>query len=205
MAIRSPRARLLAALLVVAPLLTACTADDFAFVQQMAKEWAAGKGLLDSAGNPDLFGIALLMANPSSDPEAAAALQAGLVVRGVEDADRLAQQGAAEGDLTKIDAAIRARPSDWSYQEQKAALLLAQGDAAAAQAANEKSESLVRDRIQAGGDCRTLARNMFTHRVNALHAQAIRAPSAKLIERINQTQAVLDQLSSGEPISVFCP
>jgi hypothetical protein len=46
---------------------------------------------------------------------------------------------------------------------------------------------------------------MFTHRVNALHAQAIRAPSDELIERINQTQAMLDQLSSGEPISGFCP
>ena len=204
MAIRSPLARLLAALLVAAPLLTACTQDDFAFVQSLAKEWAAGKGLLDSTGKPDYFNIALLLADPSSDPEAAAALQAGMVVKGVEDADRLAQQGAAEGDLTKIDAAIRARPSDWSYQEQKAALLLAQGDAAAAQAANEKSESLVRDRLQAGGNCRTLARNMFTHRLNALHAQAIRAPSAELIERINQTQAVLDQLIAGQPVA-FCP
>ena len=204
MAIRSPLARLLAALLVAAPLLTACTQDDFAFVQSLAKEWAAGKGLLDSTGKPDYFNIALLLADPSSDPEAAAALQAGMVVKGVEDTDRLAQQGAAEGDLTKIDAAIRARPSDWSYQEQKAALLLAQGDAAAAQAANEKSESLVRDRLQAGGNCRTLARNMFTHRLNALHAQAIRAPSAELIERINQTQAVLDQLIAGQPVA-FCP
>ena len=204
MAIRSPLARLLTALLVAAPLLTGCTQDDFAFVQSLAKEWAAGKGLLDSTGKPDYFNIALLLADPSSDPEAAAALQAGMVVKGVEDADRLAQQGAAEGDLTKIDAAIRARPSDWSYQEQKAALLLAQGDAAAAQAANEKSESLVRDRLQAGGNCRTLARNMFTHRLNALHAQAIRAPSAELIERINQTQAVLDQLIAGQPVA-FCP
>jgi len=203
-AIRSPLARLLAALLVAAPLLTACTQDDFAFVQSLAKEWAAGKGLLDSTGKPDYFNIALLLADPSSDPEAAAALQAGMVVKGVEDADRLAQQGAAEGDVTKIDAAIRARPSDWSYQEQKAALLLAQGDAAAAQTANEKSESLVRDRLQAGGNCRTLARNMYTHRLNALQTQAGRAPSAALTEQINQARAVLDQLSAGQPVA-FCP
>jgi hypothetical protein len=195
---------LLTALLVAAPLLTGCTQDDFAFVQQLAKDWAAGKGLLDSSGNPDFLNIGLLLADPSSDPEAAAALQAGLVVKGVEDADRLAQQGAAEGDVTKIDAAIRARPSDWSYQEQKAALLLAQGNPAAAQSANEKSESLVRDRIQAGGDCRTLARNMYTHRLNALQTQAGRAPSAELTEQINQTRAVLGQLSAGQPVA-FCP
>jgi len=202
---RSSLARLVVALAIAAPLLAACNKDDIDFITALAKEWAAGKGLLDSSGNPDFLNIGLLLADPASDPEAAAALQAGLVVKGVEDADRLAQQGAVEGDVTKIDAAIRARPSDWSYQEQKAALLLAQGDAAAAQAANEKSESLVRDRIQAGGDCRNLSRNMFTHRLNALHAQSVRAPSAVLTERINQTQAVLDQLSAGEPISIFCP
>ena len=204
MGARGHLARLLFVLIFAAPLLTACTEDDLAFITGLAKEWAAEKGLLDSAGKPDLIGIGLLMANPSSDPQAAAALEAGLVVKGLEDADRLAKQGAEEGDLKKIDAAISSRPSDWSYQEQKAALLLAQGDAAAAQAANEKSESLVRDRLQAGGNCRTLARNMFTHRLNALHAQAIRAPSAELIERINQTQAVLDQLIAGQPVA-FCP
>lgn len=205
MVTRGPLARLLCVLVFAAPLLTACTEDDLAFITALAKEWAAEKGLLNSAGNPDYLNIGLLLADPSSDPEAAAALQAGLVVKGVEDADRLAQQGAAEGDVTKIDAAIRSRPSDWSYQEQKAALLLAQGNSAAAQAANEKSESLVRDRIQAGGDCRTLARNMFTHRLNALQTQAGRAPSSELTEQINQTKAVLGQLAAGEPISIFCP
>ncbi|HEY4666526.1 MAG TPA: hypothetical protein VIH26_04410, partial [Anaerolineales bacterium] len=101
-------------------------------------------------------------------------------------------------------AAIRSRPSDWSYQEQKSALLLAQGNSDAAQAANEKSESLVRDRIQAGGDCRTLARNMYTHRQNALQIQIGRAPSADLNEQLNQTQAQLNLLSAGQPVE-FCP
>lgn len=204
MVTRGPLARLLCVLVFAAPLLSACTPEDIDFVKELAKEWAAEKGLLNSAGNPDYLNIGLLLADPSSDPEAAAALQAGLVVKGVEDADRLAQQGAAEGDVTKIDAAIRARPSDWSYQEQKAGLLLAQGNSAAAQAANEKSESLVRDRIQAGGDCRTLARNMYTHRLNALQTQIGRAPSADLNEQLNQTQAQLNLLSAGQPVA-FCP
>ena len=204
MAIRYPLARLLAALLVAAPLLTACTRDDFAFVQSLAKEWAAGKGLLDSAGKPDYFNIALLLADPSSDPEAAAALQAGIVVKGVEDADRLAQQGAAEGDLTKIDAAIRARPSDWSYQEQKAAVLAAQGDPSGATAAFEKSESLVQERVRQGGDCRNLARNMLTHRLDALAVQEDLHPSAELRAMFAETQAELGRLANGQPIAM-CP
>jgi len=203
-AIRYPLARLLAALLVAAPLLTACTQDDFAFVQSLAKEWAAGKGLLDSAGKPDYFNIALLLADPSSDPEAAAALQAGIVVKGVEDADRLAQQGAAEGDLTKIDAAIRARPSDWSYQEQKAAVLAAQGDPSGATAAFEKSESLVQERVRQGGDCRNLARNMLTHRLDALAVQEDLHPSAELRAMFAETQAELGRLANGQPIAM-CP
>ena len=204
MSARGRAARLICLMVFAAPLLSACNADDLAFITALAKEWAAGKGLLDSAGNPDFINIGLLMANPSNDPQAAAALEAGLVVKGIEDADRLAKQGAEEGDVKKIDAAIKSRPSDWSYQEQKSALLLAQGSSAAAQSATEKSESLVRDRIQAGGDCRTLARNMFTHRFNALQTQAGRAPSDALTEPLNQTREQLGLLSAGQPIP-FCP
>ncbi len=204
MGIRSPLVRLLALLLLAAPLLSACSQEDLEFVTALAKEWAAEKGLLDSAGKPDYLNIGLLIADPSSDPQAAAALQAGLVVKGLEDADRLAQQGAEAGDLSKIDAAIRARPSDWSYQEQKAALLLAQGNPDAALSALQKSEGLVRDRIRAGGNCRTLARNMYSHRLNALQTQIGRAPSADLTAQTSETQAQLRRLSAGQPIP-FCP
>ena len=198
------RVRLIAALLLAAPLLSACNQEDIDFIVEVGKAWAQEKGLIDSEGNPNYFNIGLLLADPASDPQAAAALQAGLVVKGLEDADRLAQQGATEGDLKKIEAAISARPSDWSYQEQKAALLLAQGDALGAAAASERSESLVRERVRQGGDCRTLARNMLTHRLNALEIQQQRADSADLQAMVIATQAELGLLRGGQPISL-CP
>ncbi|MGH2619459.1 MAG: hypothetical protein ACRDHG_02660 [Anaerolineales bacterium] len=206
MSARGRAARLICLLVFAAPLLTACNEDDVAFITALAKDWAAGKGLLDSAGNPDIFNIGLLMANPSSDPQAAAALEAGLVVKGIEDADRLAQEGAETGDVSKINAAIRSRPGDWSYQEQKAALLLAQDNSEAADSATEESESLVRNRISAGGDCRTLARNMYSHRLNALQTQIGRGSSNSAFLKIEAdfTRAQLDLLSAGQPVS-FCP
>ena len=204
MRIQSPLSRLLIALMFAAPLLTACTEEDIEFVTTLAKEWAAERGLIDSQGNPNYFNIGLLLADPASDPQAAAALQAGLVVKGLEDADRLAKEGAAQGDLSKIEAAIRARPNDWSYQEQKAALLAAQGDSSGATAAFEKSESLVLERVRQGGDCRSLARNMLTHRLDALVVQEDLHPSAELRGMIAETQNELALLANGQPISM-CP
>lgn len=191
-------------LVLAAPLLSACTEDDLAFVTELAKEWAAEHGLLNEAGNPDYLNIGLLLANPASDPQAAAALQAGMVVKGIEDADRLAREGASEGKLDKIEAAIRARPGDWSYQEQKGALLLAQGETSQAAAAFEKSEELVQARVRQGGDCRILARNLLTHRLNALQVQIGRSASPTLQNQLEATQAQLKALGAGESIDL-CP
>lgn len=198
------RVRLITALLLAAPLLSACNQEDIDFIVEVGKAWAQEKGLIDSEGNPDYLNVGLLLANPASDPQAAAALEAGLVVKNLEDADRMAQQGAAEGDLAKIEVAIASRPSDWSYQEQKAALLLAQGDADGAAAASERSEGLVRERVRQGGDCRTLARNLLTHRLNALETQQQRADSVDLQAMVVVTQSELGLLRDGQPISL-CP
>ncbi|MEK6587540.1 MAG: hypothetical protein AABY97_01700 [Chloroflexota bacterium] len=127
-----------------------------------------------------------------------------MVVKNLEDADRMAQQGAADGDLAKIEVAIASRPSDWSYQEQKAALLLAQGDADGAAAASARSEGLVRERVRQGGDCSTLARNLLTHRLNALATQQQRADSVDLLAMVVVTQSELGLLRDGQPISL-CP
>lgn len=59
--------------------------------------------LIDS-GDPDLIGFSLLMANPSSDPEAAAALQAGQVVKGVEDAELTEQINQTRAVLGQLSA-----------------------------------------------------------------------------------------------------
>ena len=107
------------------------------------------------------------------------------------------------GDIAEVEAAIEARAKDWGFHEQKAALLMAQGDFAGADRAFADSENLVRDQISNGGDCRLLARNMLTHRINALETQLGLQPNDQLSSRAAETQAQLDALAAGQSIP-FC-
>ena len=106
-------------------------------------------------------------------------------------------------DIAKVEAAIEARTKDWGFHELKAGLLMAQGDLAGADRAFADSESLVRDQISKGGDCTLLARNMFTHRINALETQLGLQPNDQLRTKSAETQAQLDALAADQPIS-FC-
>ncbi len=195
---------LLTALLVAAPLLGGCTQEDIDWIVAEGRAWAQANGLIDSAGKPNYFGIGLWYINPATDPAARAALDAGRVVKGIEDADQLAQQGAANGELGPIDQAIGRRPDDWSYQEQKGALLLAQGDSAGAQAAFDQATELVRQRIAAGGDCRSLARNLYTHRQMALQNQLQLRGNAAVQQKLDETNLELNLLQEGQP-TLLCP
>jgi len=140
---------------------------------------------------------------PSGDPLVDAALDDGSVVANLEEAERLAREGVESGDIAKVEAAIGARIKDWGFHEQKAGLLMAQGDSAGADRAFVDSEALVRDQISKGGDCRLLARNMFTHRINALETQLGLQPNDQLRSKAAETQSQLDALAANQSIS-FC-
>lgn len=198
------RAALIAGLVVAIPVLSACTEEDIDWVTAIGEEWGRANGVIDVAGNID-WGLAaqILFGLSSDDPQVHAALDAGIVVSTIEEAQQKALEGAQTGDLEKLDDAIRARTKDWGYHELKAALLMSFGDFAAAEASFGDSESLVRRQIDQGGDCRNLARNMYTHRINALEIQLGLQPNEQLEARAVETQAFLDALSAGQAIP-FC-
>lgn len=198
------RLALIGGLLLAAPLLSGCTQEDLDWIVAEARAWARANSLIDDQGDPNYLGITLWYFNPSTDPAARAALDAGRVVKGVEDADRLAEQGATEGNLELIEQAIDRRPEDWSYQEQKGALLLAQGDAAGAQAAFDEATDLVQQRIDGGGDCRSLARNLLTHRQMALQTQLAARRNDALQTKLDETNLELNLLAEGQP-TPLCP
>lgn len=204
MRIRVRRGLLLLGLLLAAPLLAGCTQADIDWIVAEGKAWAFSNGLIDEAGNPDYFGIAIWYASPSTDPAARAALDAGVVVKGIEDADNLAQQGTESGDVSLIDQAIDKRPDDWSYQERKGAVLLAQGNPDGADAAFQEATALVQQRIDAGGDCHSLARNSLTHRQMALQTQLQLRPNADLQAKLDETNLELNLLQQGQP-TLLCP
>ena len=161
------RTALIVGLVLITSALSACTQEDIDWLFEIGEEWGRANGVIDAAGNIN-YGEAVmqLFGLPSGDPFVDAALDAGSVVANLEAAEDLARQGVESGDISKVEAAIEARAKDWGFHEQKAALLMAQGDAAGRAFAD--SEDLVGKQISNGGDCKLLARNMYTHRINAL-------------------------------------
>jgi hypothetical protein len=204
MKVRAKRLLLIASLLLASPLLTGCTQEDIDWLISQGRAWARAQGLLDESGNLDYVGIGIWYAFPTSDSEARAALEAGAIVADMEAAAATARDGLAQGDLSLIEKAIDSRPSDWSFVEQKAALLLAQGDEAAAQQAFAAAEQLVQTQIDLGGNCLNLARNLLTHRQMALEMVLDQGPNQAVQERLDATLLELNLLQEGQP-SLLCP
>jgi tetratricopeptide (TPR) repeat protein len=210
------KAMLLALVLLITPLLVSCEDTDAEALAQLAVDWAVGKGVMtlrcEGEGQTnceyDLNEVALgvyitgvkLATSWDRSPEMQAALDAGDVVLNQEEADELAERGAREGDLDLIDQAIEARPEDWSYHDQQAAVLLADGKIEDAEDSFSTAEALVDERIMNGGDCFVLQRNLLTNRIAALEIQLEKYPdNIELKNRYAAAQGQLEILESGGP------
>ena len=75
------------------------------------------------------------------------------VLRDMEKADAIAKEALVTGDHNKMGVAINMRPNDWQLQEQDAVLWLNSDNSTAAQHAQDKSDDLLREHIQHGGNC----------------------------------------------------
>ena len=198
------RAFLIVSLAAASPIMSGCTDADIDWLFAVGEEWGRANGVIDDAGNIN-WGEAVMQVFglPSGDPLVDAALDAGSVVANLEAAEAAAREGAENGDLAKVEAAIESRTKDWGFHEQKAALLMAMGDLAAATSAYGDSEALVRSQVSQGGNCTNLARNMFTHRIQALQTQLGLRPNADLQLKADETIVQLEAIAAGQPIG-FC-
>jgi tetratricopeptide (TPR) repeat protein len=196
---------------VLLPLLSAC--EDTAmldFLAEMAVEWAQEKGILTAENTVDwiqvgAYQLQRTLAGSTGDSELDAALEAGPVVHTLHQADKLSDEGLAEGDLGKIDQAISLRPDDWSYYDKKAAVLINQGNVIEAERSFEESEWLVDDRIQNGGDCKTLKLNLYRNREQALLSQlAGDEGNQDLLDALDESQSQIYYLQSNHERSP-CP
>ena len=205
LALKMRRGALIVGLVLITPVLSACTQEDIDWLVAIGEEWGRANGVIDDAGNIN-YGQAVmqLFGLPSGDPLVDAALDAGSVVANIEAAEDLAREAVLSGDINKLEDAIEARTKDWGFHEQKAALLMAMGDSAGADRAFKVSEDLVGDQISKGGDCNLLARNMYTHRINALETQLGLQPNDQLSSKAAETQGFLDAIAANQSIP-FCP
>jgi hypothetical protein len=209
------------ALILLLPLLSACEDDGLVeMAAEMALEWAEGRSLVSVSGEGDIsvnYGqIALYQVQragnyaigrgfTTNDEALDAALDIAPIAKDIRDADKLAAEGMASDDPTKMDEAIAARPNDWNYRDQKAAVLAANGDSEGASDAIAESEQLVNQRVADGGNCRGLKQNMLRGREQALEQQLAGDPeNPVLLDLLARTRAELYALNNSEANSP-CP
>ena len=217
---RSGRGAVLAMILLLL-LLSACDDDGLAeMVAEMALEWAEDKDLVSVSEGGDISvdyvqiglyqverGANWLRGKGSTTGDAAldAALDIAPVAKSIRDADKFAAEGMESRDPAKMDAAIDARPNDWNYRDQKAAVLAANGDSEGAQDAIAESENLVDQRVAGGGSCLGLKQNMLRGREQALEQQLAGDPeNSVLLDLLARTRAELYALNNNEAGSP-CP
>ena len=200
-------------LLLLSLSLTAC--DDPGLVEELAEmalEWANQRKLIstDAEGNisPDYIQIAgyeaqRVLRGTTGDSDLDAALIAGPVVKSVHDADKLAEEGMRTRDPAKLDEAIEARPGDWNYHDQKAAILAINGQSDDALFSFTASEQLVEQRIDEGGSCRGLYQNMLRGRIDALRDQLANDPDDVFTDAaLKQAEQQLAALNGNAPGNV---
>ncbi len=114
-----------------------CSSGDTDLVLDFLKEWGRSRGVLDDKGGPTAGAIWYAATGGSTgDPQADAAIDAGLIVKSVKDTDKkLADADVALAKNppdytvagTKINSAIQARPNDWVVRNHKAMYMLETG------------------------------------------------------------------------------
>jgi hypothetical protein len=209
----SKRLVLVGLLLLLSLSLTAC--DDPGLVEElfeMGMEWADQRKLIsvDEEGNigvnyvqVGLYEAERRWTGTTGDSNLDAALIAGPVVKSVAEADALANEGMRNRDPAKLDEAIKARPGDWNYHDQKGAILGINGSSDEALASFASSEQLVEARINDGGSCRGLYQNMLRGRINALREQHGNDPDNVFVDAaLKQAEQQMAALNGNAPGNV---
>ncbi len=126
------------------------TAEDKAFVKDLAQEWLRSKNMspTDENGDVDWRGslrFAQAAVGRSDDEEANAVLGIYTSLSGVVAADKAMDEARTNGDAAKMDQVIASRPHDWTYRSSRAVLALAQGDMATYQAQGDSLNALAEE------------------------------------------------------------
>ncbi len=128
---------------------TGCTRQDWLDLVDIGRAWAQANNILDENGSPtgstltrvvsSRIGIGepISTGNETND----ALIDAGLVIKDFNKAEKLSEESFNEHDISKIDEAIKIRPQDYSYRNQRGALLFFDDDPSA-QAEFDKADEL---------------------------------------------------------------
>lgn len=120
---------LMLALPVLASMLAGCTKQDWQDLADFAKTWAREHKLLNEDGNPNYVAIGgrTVFGTSTGDEQTDAVIDGGTVVKNFEEAEKLSEEASESGDKKKVDQAIRLRPGEFRYYNQRGAMLLLPG------------------------------------------------------------------------------
>ena len=113
------RRRLIALALLATFSVSACEAGDVQLAKDFLQQWA-----IDHAGEIAAHKLGL----PADDDYVGAAVDGAEVVMNLQQADALMAKGRKNSDPVAMDAALKLRPHDWSYELSRADLALRQND-----------------------------------------------------------------------------
>jgi hypothetical protein len=126
----------------------------------------------------------------------------------IRQADKLADQGAASGDLGPIKGAMVMRPNDWTYYEQAAAVSASNGNDGYTSGYMASSDLIVEQATHNQKDCERLRISQLRARVDAIKEQMQRidpnsGPYSTLENNLVYAQNELNSLLGGGT-STFC-
>jgi len=137
------KAMILLALILAMTLGSGCTSADWADLIDIGKSWAQANNVLDADGKPTWSTIGRVgLGMTTGDPGVDAVIDAGAVVDNFNKAEKLSEEGRQNHDVTLVDKAINLRPKDYSYRNQKGAMLFFVGDGTAAEEEYDSADDL---------------------------------------------------------------
>ena len=127
---------------VMAVMMSGCTHQDWLDLVDFAKLWAYEHGLATEDGNVDYVkaGTRALTGSPTGDEQADAVLDGGDVVKKSQEAEQLSNDASKTGNTEYIDKAIKLRPGEYRYYNQRAAMNLIDGNGKVEQDYREADE-----------------------------------------------------------------
>lgn len=167
----SNKIALLLTLLLTALTLSGCGELDTDLVAMAIEAYAEDRGIIEGDSYSPMALVRELnkaMVAEVTNDEEFIELDGVDVVKDIEKADQLADEAVQELDTHKVQSAVSIRPEDWRLQEKSGAVWTANGNGAAAQTAFTKSDDLLRESLEHGGNCTQLRRQQLQTRARSL-------------------------------------
>lgn len=131
---------------ICALILSGCAGASAADVIDIMERWAYNNGYADQDGNIDYYSAIIdIMAGNRTNVAESGVQDSYSAANKAARAEKYAQEGLAEGDLTKLENAMKLRPDEYRYQDMKAVLTYSVKDGWLDETVKARPEGVAKD------------------------------------------------------------